>query len=452
MLRFPRLHRMLLDHEYSWLRIMLIALVLRLGLLALMANEPLISDSFFYHQAAIRWVELGQVDTYWPPGLPMYEAGTVLLLGKGEFWVRLAMLPWFFWMCRSFYNIVYRLHSRVAANIGLLVLALYPAMIHQSVEPLSYLPAAALLLALFGQMQSYVEERTRGRLWRAGILIGMLILFRPSAAIFLIALPPLILIRRRKLLPGLTLALFAALVVGPWVYMASSHTGRLIPINDANSRNFYLGNNHWTPPYKTWFYGSHWTADPKLPIGFRQELSTIEALPLGEQNGAFSRAAWRDIRARPLAFAWRTCSRVRTLMAFDSFAGSRLSWSAHPLASIGLAVTGMDALWYGLLCIAFIAFWFSETRREMPVSTLAIISGFLLLYALPYLFSFSHPTYHLPMLPLMLIPAAIWLGQCLELGSVARKLRLHYGWKFWIAITIFAGIQIEWVVQMLLIP
>jgi 4-amino-4-deoxy-L-arabinose transferase-like glycosyltransferase len=452
MLHFPRFYRWLLDQEYSWLRILLLGLVLRVGLLAIVADEPLVSDSLYYHEAAVNLAEHGQLDTYWPPGLPLYEAAWVWIAGKGEFWVRLAMMPWFLWLCYSFYGITYRLHSRVAANIGLLLLSFFPAMIHQSVEPLSYLPAATLLLAMLAQMQLYVEERKRGRLWRAGILIGLIILFRPSAAIFLIALPPLILLRRRKLLPGLTLALFAALVVGPWLWVASSAHDRFIPINDANSRNFYLGNNAWTPAYKTWYYGSHWTADPKLPAGFRAELQEIEAQPLGMQGRAFSRAAWRDIRARPGAFAWRTASRLRTLLAFDSFAGSRLQWSGHPLASLSRVVSGLDALFYSLLGLAFLIFWFSEARRELAGGSLAIISGFLVLYALPYCFSFSHPTYHLPMLPLMLLPASIWLRLCLERGGRLPKIPKRNVWKAALALSIFVGIQIEWIIQMLFIP
>jgi 4-amino-4-deoxy-L-arabinose transferase-like glycosyltransferase len=448
--RFPKFYRYLLDQEYAWLRIVLLALVLRLGMLAAVADEPLISDSLYYHQSAIAWVDHGQVDTYWPPGLPLYEAAFVWLFGKGEIWVRLAMLPWFLWMCQNFYRIAYRLHSRVAANIGLLLLALYPAMIHQSVEPLSYLPAAAILLALFGQMQAYVEERKPGRLWRAGILIGLLILFRPSAAIFLIALPPLILLRRRKFLPGFTLALFATLTVSPWLWLAHQQTGRIVPINDASSRNFYLGNNAWTPGYKTWYYGSHWTADPKLPAAFRAELQALEAMPLGVQGRAYTRAAWTDIRARPLAFGVRTLSRMRTLLAFDTFAGARLRWSGHPLAGMGYATLGIEAASYMLLGIACIAFWFSETRRDLGGGSLAIITGFLLLYALPYWFSFSHPTYHLPMLPLMLLPAAVWLRQVLERGTLPQWQRKQTV-RAWLVLFVFVAIQVEWVIQMLFI-
>lgn len=449
--RFQRIYRIWLDHEDSWRRILGIALVLRVVLLVLVAREPLVSDSLYYHQAAIALVHDEQVDTYWPPGLPLYEAPIVWLLGEGEIWIRLAMLPWFLWLCRSFYHIAYRLHSRVVANLGLLVLAIYPAMLHQSVEPLSYLPAAALLLAIFGHMQTYVEDKRRRSLWRAGLLLGILVLFRPSAALFVLALPPLILLRRRKFVPGFVLVALSALVVGPWIAIASQQAHHIVPINDANARNLYLGNNAWTPSYKTWYYGSHWTADPKLPAGFREALAGLEALPVQERGRAYTRAALAQVQAHPDAFLVRTAARMRTLLAFDTMAGARLRWSTHPLAGMGYAVLGLEALLFCLLGISSIWGWFSTARRELSSGTVAIISGFLLLYAMPYWISFSHPTYHLPMLPLLLLVAAVAWRQWLELGKIPPW-RPRQAWKAWLVMLLFVAIQVEWIIHMLFIP
>lgn len=450
-MQFQRLYRRYLDHEEAWRRIVFCALFLRIAMLVVIADEPLVSDSRFYHQATIDWVVNGQIDTFWPPGLSIYQAPIVWLFGEGEIWVRLAMLPWFLWLCRSFYNIAFRLHSRVAANLGLVLMAIYPALIHQSVEPISYLPAAALLLALFGQMQAYLDDKRRGSLLRAGLLLGVLILFRPSTALFLVALPPLILLRRRKFIPGIALVFFAGLIVGPWIAYSSHHAGRLVPINDANSRNFYLGNNAWTPDYKTWYYGSHWTADPDLPAGFRAEIAALEALPVREQGPAYTRAALAQMREYPDIFAVRTAARVRTLLAFDALAGARLRWSTHAFAWAGYLVLGLEAVLYTFLGLSCILFWFSTARKQLGGGIVAMIIGFLVVYALPYWISFSHPTYHLPMLPLLLLFAAIAWRQWLEYDKMPvwrPKLALFA----WVSILLFLAIQVEWIIQMLFIP
>lgn len=446
----PKFARKLLDHEYAWLRLIGIGLLIRIGLLVAMADEPLVSDALYYHKAAILLVDQGHIDTYWPPGLPLYEAAVVWVFGKGEVWVRLAMLLWFVILGRNLYHILYRLHSRFAANIALLLLVIYPDLIHQSVEPLSYLPAAALLLSVFGQMQSYVDERRNRNLWRMGILIGLLILFRPSAALFLVALPPLILVRRRKLIPGFMIVLGAGLTIGPWIYFASKQEGTLVFINTSNSRNLYLGNNQWTPLYKTWRFGSRWAGDPEIPAGFKTSMGLLEGLPTSERWRLEIRAARQELRIHPGRTAIRTAARMRTLFAFDTFSGSRLTWAHHPLAKSGYAVLGLEAVFWLVIGIGFLAFYWTDARRELSGGTIAIIAGFLLIYAIPYWISFSHPTYHLTMVPLMLIPAAIWLERTVALHKWPRW-RKGQRWKAWLCILVFLAIQVEWIIQMLLI-
>ncbi|MEY3442194.1 MAG: hypothetical protein RLZZ519_475 [Bacteroidota bacterium] len=425
---------------------MLLAVGLRLALLGFLAEDPLVGDSLQYQLVAQNLIHHGQIDTYWPPGMPLFLAGIMKVFGESTIWLRLAMLPWFLWLCQRFYGLAYRMHSRPAANLGLLLLALFPAMIHQSVEPLSYLPAAALLLAIFDLVQRYLDKRRRGQLLRMGICLGLLILFRPSAALFLLALPALILIRRKKFLPGFTLTFATLLIVGGWIFVASRDSGRFIPVNEANSRNLYLGNNAWTPEYKTWYFGSHWTGDPSLPLGFRQELDSLDRLPADVRSRAFGRMAMRDMTRNPAGFLWRTGSRIRTLLAFDSFAGTRLLKDSSISPIVGYAVLAMDGLVYVTILLMSVAFLFSVARRELPGRDIALTSGFLLTYALPYLISFSHPTYHLPMVPLMLLYASIWGSVCLrgEYNWSAWRRR----WHAWLVLLLLIGIQVEWAIRM----
>jgi 4-amino-4-deoxy-L-arabinose transferase-like glycosyltransferase len=332
--------------------------------------------------------------------------------------------------------------------LGLLALAIYPAMVHQSVEPLSYLPAAALLLALLSRIQCYLDVRKRGLLWKAGLLLGLLILFRPSAALFLVALPPLLLLRRKKFMPGIVLVLFAGLVVGAWIGFASQQTDRWVPINDANSRNFYLGNNHWTSDYYTWYYGSHWTGDPALPAEFRHQLDSLEKLPEAVRGRAFMRAGWQEIKAEPARFGWRTLARMRTLLAFDTFAGTRAMKADGPEKYYwGKGVLALDGLVYLSVLLLSVAFLFSTARRELAGRDIALVTGFLTVYSIPYWLSFSHPTYHLPMVPLMLLLAVVWAQIALRQESKMPKFRNK--WLGWLVLIVLIAIQVEWVVMMI---
>ncbi len=439
--------RRLFDHEYSWQRIMLLALIVRVVLLVLFGDTPLEGDALQYHDAALQLLGGEGPDTYWPPGLPLYECLWILAFGKSVLVARISAIPWFLMLCRSFYGMAYQLHSRMAANLGLAVLAFFPAFVHQSIEPLSYLPAAALLMGLFGQLQQYLQDKKGRRITRGGILLGLLILFRPSALLYLLTLPAMIMVRRKKFMPSFIFGSIALGIVFSWVYFASDWSGHRVIVNDANSRNFYLGNNEWTPSYKTWYFGSHWTGHPDLPLGFRNEIDSLDQLPADDRGKAYSKAAWQNIKKRPLEFGWRTFSRARTLMAFDSFAGTRLL-SANDKR--GYIVLGLDAFFYCMVVILAMLFWFTKAQREFAGRHAALMSLFLFTYAIPYLIAFSHPSYHLPMLPILLLAAVVWLQNFFTkgVGIAFPSWRKGKGWKAWLLILLFICIQIEWLIRM----
>lgn len=437
--------RRLFDHEYSWQRIMLVALILRIILLILIGDRPLEGDALHYHEAALKLLGGKGPDTYWPPGLPLYECIWILLFGKSVLVARISALPFFLWLCRSFYGMAYHLHSRMAANIGLAVLAFFPAFIHQSVEPLSYLPAAALLMSLFGQIQQYLMDKKGKRLRRGGILLGILILFRPSALLFLITLPVMLIARRKKFMPSFTFGIIALSVVMGWIYFASDWSGHRVIVNDANSRNFYLGNNAWTPEYKTWYFGSHWTGHPDLPAAFRKQLDSLDRLPADDRGKSYYSTAIQNIKKQPLNFTIRTLSRARTLLAFDTFAGSRLLQENDRR---GYFVLGIDAFFYCAIVILALLFWYSKARSEFAGRHAALMSLFMVTYAIPYLIAFSHPSYHLPMLPILLLAGSVWLQNFLTKGLVFPSWRSKRALIAWLMILLFIGIQIEWLIQM----
>jgi hypothetical protein len=72
-------------------------------------------------------------------------------------------------------------------------------------------------------------------------------------------------------------------------------------------------------------------------------------------------------------------------------------------------------------------------------------------YAIPYWISFSHPTYHIPVVPLLAVPAAVLLAQVLgmEAGALDTALtKLKQRRSIAVAVVVFLAIQVEWAVVM----
>src|SRR6185436_6521460 len=98
-------------------------------------------------------------------------------------------------------------------------------------------------------------------------------------------------VRTRRPLPA-CLTLFAAVaVIAPWAAKASAASDRFVLVNTANPRNFFYGNNPWTPLYRTWWFGSHKRGEPDVPDQFVDAQMEIERLAGGERDRAFARVA-----------------------------------------------------------------------------------------------------------------------------------------------------------------
>lgn len=411
-------------------------------------EDPLVGDSLFYRQFAQQLLRGDLSETYWPPGLPMYEAAWMWLFGDSEAVLRLSMLPWFVVLVRGTYNFFHRIHGRPAANLAVLGLVIFPDMVHHSIEPLSHLPTAACLMFAFNQTLAHARHE-RTKLIGLGLVLGYLSLLRPASAIFILLIPAWMFMQRRRTLPPTLVGTVASLVVAGWIYLLFVQHGRFIPVNESNARNFYLGNNAWTPAYKTWYLGSHWEGEPEVPEGFRQQLHAIQTLPRQEQSGAFSDAAWQHIKANPGSFGVRSLSRIRTFFAFDTFTGARLV-RHHGYATWGYGVLAFNAVFITVVFWLAACMLMRVWRRDLGGSLVLLMGGATLAYALPYWFAFSHPTYHLALLPLLFGLAAIPLARIIvplgdPLGLPSGRSRL----KIILIGVLILAIQVEWVYHMM---
>lgn len=418
-----------------WLLILTGSVLLRMAYGTWLLPDLWPGDAVWYKQGADFLLQQGWADPYWPPGLSHLLAGATALLGDQAWigmWVGLLLwLIFFMLLLRALMPYVQHWQGW-----GIMALfAIYPAFVHQSVVPLTYLPVAICLLVSW----QYASGGWGSGDWKdglvLGIMLGLMVLFRGAS----LALWPVVLWgywQQREGLRVLILPLLTALLlVGSWEYRLYQQEDRWIFINSANSYNFYLGNNPWTPTYQTWLLGSHDLRENPELAGFYATVDSVRALPEGEQEQTFRRLAWQQIGAHPGEFVMRAVFRIATLFSYDSMAagnlyGHRPGWS--------YLLLGLDALAFILLGLA--AWWawgHPDWRWQERVLWVAMLAA----YSLPYVLAFSHPTYHLPLLPLFALAAAkapAWSWQRLRSRSLFS----------WVFLTWFAIVQGMWTLHL----
>jgi hypothetical protein len=295
-----------------------------------------------------------------------------------------------------------------------------------------------------------------------GVCLAGLILTRPSNIVLVGILPVYLLWRTRRWQTLIVPAMVVGLFVSAWTYKTYAMTGRFVFINYANSQNIYYGNNPWTPTYETWWFGSH--KEPgEDPPGFTADHLQILSHPVHERDHLFIAHALTHIRTRPDLFLVRTLSRLRTFAAFDTFVSAQLAKLSKPL---GMLALGLDALSYVLLVSLSLAYPALKDQDEAPLATgeaaasvklvkeemrshetVNLLLLVALLYSVPYFFAFSHPTFHVPAVPLVGFLGASVGVRLLETGVVpvwkqfSQRARVGFG----IALIVLAAIQVEWI-------
>ncbi len=448
------------DRRAMWV-ILLLAVVLRLVTLFLVADAPLVSDAAGYFKEA-RYIAKGIGYTpKWPPGLPLYLSLSQHL-SSDEFLARASMLLWFLALALLGYRLVLDASqeakwtpegassARFGANLFLAVFALYPCYVLNSVDTLTQLPAAVGVTAAAWLTLRSVRGAGVGTAVILGCVLGATALIRPTSLVLLAGVPVYLAVKLKKPLPSLAVLLPAAGIVGLWLLVAQHMTGHFVLINQANTWNLFLGNNPYTPLYKTWWLGSHSGVESGWPDGFRRLVTDINELPAHLRSGRYAAVAWGEIVGRPDLFIVRSLSRVRTYLALDSFSGSQLVKVFGLPLWVGLAAIAADGAFYVGIAGAVILALFAGSKVLPGRDSLTVLLGMALLYALPYFVSFSHPVYHIPTTPLLGVIAAVFAGRLRRGDDVwdrlknSRKRRIG----LWVVAVLFAAIQVEWLIVM----
>ncbi|WNJ16357.1 hypothetical protein [Pontibacter sp. G13] len=381
---------------------------------------------------------------YWPPGLPHLLALGMAIFGGNPSGAILSMLAMYMLLHVSLNRVLDGQAPAFLKWTILAILAFQPSWIHHSVAPLTQLPVALCLVVVWKSWRGICKMRSG--LWRpwmwAGIALGMAALIRPAC----LALIPIWLfgtlgwmIAQRNVhwkLWAFSL-LIAFTLIGTWELRAHALSGRWVLINDANAYNLFIGNHAETPPYRTWWLGSHDERSNPQFANYYSERDSIEALPADMQAQAWSEAAWKHIRSDWWRFGIRTASRLRTFWGFDTYVAGQ--WMSRA-SILGVIILLGDAICY--ICAMCWAMGEAADRSSWTVARLGLL-GLIAVYAAPYALAFSHPTYHLALMPL------IWIWGARMPDSWGKM------WKNpWVILAwgLFLAIQLEWARDLLLRP
>ena len=430
-----------------------LALLLRLVALAFLAREPLGGDDLLYHDFALRVLHGKAIYPLVPPALGYYLAFFYRLFGTSALVARASMLPLAIAFLYALHAVAARFAGRKAANLAVLIFAIYPLYVLCSVEPITEMPAALLLLVCLLLALAIIRQPRFGDFALLGLALGFLILTRPSAMLLLAWLPLYLAWKSRKWLSSAAAAFIPLLMIGLCTLGLYRSTGHFVMINFSSTQNVFLGNNAYTPLYRTWWFASHGEDQAQRTSGFQALNAEIMRLPWYEQNAFYRRTAWQSILARPNLFAIRTLNRARAYFAFDSYTGSLLLNRYSANRTLAFAAIAVDAGLYLAITFSAIVFLFSVSRASERFWPTVTILASVAAYAGPYFLSVAHPIYHFPIVPLIALFAAACWSDLLDGKVYLRRTLSHRGVHpvaMTLAVALFAYIQVEYAVLMYL--
>jgi hypothetical protein len=420
-----------------FLGVVALSLAVRLVALMLGAWQPLVSDSTDYRDMAALFASGVRFLPYWPPGLPLYLA-PFIAAGFGDAVLRAAMLPWWLLFCWGTWRLADDLGVRRIAWLVLLVFSVAPAEVHFSIEPMTQMPAAALLLIALSAAVRSARRPNWGETLLLGGSLGILSLVRPSVLPLLIVLPLLVFVRRRRLGGPVAAILVGCALIFGWMARAHQLSGAWV-VNTSNGVNLYYGNNPWTPLYRTWYFGSHAKPGSEEILLFPEYAATLDgvsALPAEQRSAEFQRLAVSYVAHNPGAFVLRTLNRVRCFWAFDMFSGANLRSVPGWLHRLFVPVLALDAFCF-LAVAGFAIYWLACAPAVFWLAWETwLLGGTVVLYSLPYWVTMSHPTYHFP----VMAPLALLGVKAREASADASR-----RWPGWVGLVALALVQAEWV-------
>ena len=288
----------LLDKRGTFAFLLLTGLVIRLLYAICLDGAWFSGDPLSYYEDAVKLANSEAYLPYWPPGLPAWLALFMKVFGISKTVCSFSMLLMYLAFSFLLYHTSRKFFSRPLSNLLQLVFMLWPACIHYSIVPSTQLPVALLMTVLIFSFVSFKQQAYWRYLVLAGFALGAMVLFRPSS-LFLACLTPFLFFAVNKRIHSLLLPLVTMILLsGSWVLYTHQMNDKWILINTSNSRNFFLGNNPYTPLYKSWWLGSHEAPLQDPEGGYQALIEKVYAFPEEERGPVYKSLAFQHIQGK----------------------------------------------------------------------------------------------------------------------------------------------------------
>jgi 4-amino-4-deoxy-L-arabinose transferase-like glycosyltransferase len=394
-----------------WLRLVAVALAVRvIVVFGLLHDMPVVSDAAEYAAQArdlVHHVPTGAY--YWPPGQSYFLAAVFAVVGDSGMAAKAANIT----VDVVAVVLATLLGGRLltdsrAVRITGWMLALFPSTILMSGQPYSLSLTMVCLLGATLLLLGSNESSRWPYFTLAGALSGFAVLTRPSTLSAIIGLAVVAAIVARRLsktgdrvrlralgLGSVAFIAAAAAVVAPAVYHNAVHDAGWT-VSTANEQNFWLGNNPYTPTYKTWELGSQPATDFSPEV--QRYLARFgDGPPTLAERHAMLEEAGRFVVHHPAITALRTFNRAQAFWGFD-YTPSNDVKEAYGLTRLReLPLTAIEAggwIIVGLLALVGI----TAARHLIRLGVALFILAIVVAYALAYIVAYSAGHWHEPIL------------------------------------------------------
>jgi hypothetical protein len=201
-----------------------------------------------------------------------------------------------------------------------------------------------------------------------------------------------------------TVAVALAGLLPVLVHDARAGAGWTLSTN--NERNLFLGNNPFTPDYKTSHLGQR--AIDEIDPNARAYLESFYSRP--DARVAMRREAIAYIATHPARTALRTVNRATSFWGFDYLATREIQRWLGLSSLVSLPLLAIEAGSFLLVAVlALLALVALPRAGDRGWRAWLVAMG--LAYQVPYAIAFSGGTYHFPVIPLLIPFAGIAIGR-----------------------------------------
>jgi 4-amino-4-deoxy-L-arabinose transferase-like glycosyltransferase len=409
------------------------------ALVALVAlrSVPIVSDALSYSNAALDIKAHFPGPAYfWPPGMPYALAAVYRVFGTSATSARLLTVTVGV-ACTALVAVLSGLVLRRPrdARIAAFAFALYPPSLLLASQPYSEELELLCLLALAVCLLLGLERRRPVWFVGAGLAAGYAALTRPSSLTVPIALAVAgaVWVRRRRatghppdgrrLFASGTVAAVVAMAVVLPVALHNRSAGGGFTVSTNNERNLFLGNNRYTPLYKTSQFGQR-TLD-ELPPDVRAYLQGFQNRP--DARSAMLHEALSYMAGHPVQTLVRTVNRVQAFWGFDYVLSREVQKAKGWGDSKVLPLLALEAGGYLLVAVFAILGLALAWDRVTPAAAVLVLL-MVLAFQIPYAIAFAVGFYHAAVIGFLFPFAAAGAGALLDrrppLRTALRRARV----------------------------